>query len=49
MKESVVTIRSKDSDKFEGESKGYTAWLNLVNDFFLIFSKLEPDFYKKYY
>ena len=24
MKEAVVTIRGKDSDKFEGQSKGYT-------------------------
>ena len=29
MKEAVVTIRSKYSDKFEGQSKGYTGWFNL--------------------
>ena len=29
MKEAVVTIRSKYSDKFEGQSKGSTGWFNL--------------------
>ena len=29
MKEAVVTISGKDSDKFEGQSKGYTGWFNL--------------------
>ena len=34
MKEAVVTIRSKDSDKFEGRSNGYTGWFNLYHEFF---------------
>ena len=34
MKEEVVTIRRKDSDKFEGESKGSTGWFNLDREFF---------------
>ena len=29
MKEAVVTIRRKDLDKFEGQSKGYTGWFKL--------------------
>ena len=29
MKKAVVTIRRKDSEKFEGNSKGYTGWFNL--------------------
>ena len=32
MKEAVVTIRRKDSDKFEGQSKGSTGWFNLDNE-----------------
>ena len=32
MKEAVVTIRTKDSDKFEGQSKRYTVWFNLTHD-----------------
>ena len=44
-KESVFTIRRKDSDKFEGQSKGYTGWLNPDHEFLKIrFSTLEPDF-----
>ena len=43
MKEEVVTIRRKKSDKFEGQSKGYTVWLNLDSD--LVFSTIKPDFY----
>ena len=34
MKEAVVTIRRKDSDKFEGQSKGSTGWFNIDSDFF---------------
>ena len=34
MKEAVVTTRKKDSDEFEGRSKGYTGWFNLDHDFF---------------
>ena len=34
MKGAVVTIRRKDPDKFEGQSKGYTGWFNLDRDFF---------------
>ena len=33
IKEAVVTIRSKNSDKFEGQSKGYIGWFNLDSDF----------------
>ena len=29
MKEAVVTIRKKNSDKFDGQSKGSTGWFNL--------------------
>ena len=46
MKESVVTIRSKYSDKFEGQSKGYTGWFNL--DIELKKYTIEPDLYKTY-
>ena len=34
MKKVVVTIRGKYSDKFEGQSKGFTGWFNLDSDFF---------------
>ena len=45
-KEAVVTIRRKDSDKFEGQSKGSTGWFNIDHEFFLIkISTLEPDLY----
>ena len=30
MKESVFTIRRKDSDKFEGQSKGSIGWFNIT-------------------
>ena len=33
MKEAVVTICEKDSDKFEGQSKGSTGWFNLDSEF----------------
>ena len=33
MKEAVVTIRTKYSDKFQGQSKGSTKWFNLDHDF----------------
>ena len=46
IKEAVLTLRRKDSDKFEGQSKGSTKWFNLDCEFKKIkFSKLEPDFY----
>ena len=32
MKWTVVTIRRKDSDKFEFQSKGSTGWINLDNN-----------------
>ena len=32
MKEVVVTIRRKDSDKFEGQSKASIGWFNLGHD-----------------
>ena len=33
MKEAVVTIRRKDSDKFENHSKGSTGWFNIDHEF----------------
>ena len=33
MREAVVTIRRKDSDKFEGHSKGSTGWFNIDHEF----------------
>ena len=33
MKEAVVTIHGKDSDKFMGQSKGSTGWFNLDRKF----------------
>ena len=33
MKESVVTIRRKNLDNFEGQSKGSTGWFNIDNEF----------------
>ena len=33
MKEAVVTIRRKDSNKFEYQSKGSTGWFNLEYEF----------------
>ena len=47
MKEAVVTIRRKHSDKFEGQYKGSTGWFNVDREFFLI-STLEPDFYTNF-
>ena len=48
MKQAVVTIRRKDSDKFEGQSKVSTGWFNLGSEFLeRKFSTLEPDFYQK--
>ena len=50
MKEAVVMICRKDSDKFEGQSKGYMGWFNLDRDYFKRkFSTLEPDLYEKLY
>ena len=34
MKEAVVTIRRKDSDKFEDKSKGSIGWFNIYHEFF---------------
>ena len=49
MKEAVVTIRGKDSDKFEGQYKGSTWWFNPDCEFFLRkFSTIEPEFYKNF-
>ena len=46
MKEAVVTIRRKDSDKSEGQSKGYTGLFNINHECFKIkFSTLKLDFY----
>ena len=33
MKEAVVTTRSKYSDKFEGQSKGYMGWFKIYSEF----------------
>ena len=33
MKQEVFTIRNKDSDKFEGKSKGSTGWFNIDHVF----------------
>ena len=33
LKEAVVNIPRKDSDKFEGQSKGYTGWFNIDHYF----------------
>ena len=50
MKEAVVTFRRKDSDKFEGQSKGSTGWFNPNHKFFKIKCyTLEPELYKKLY
>ena len=50
MKDAVVTIRGKDSDQFEGQSKGYTGWFNIDHDFKKRkISTLEPDLYKNLY
>ena len=49
MKESVVTIRRKDLDKFQGQSKGYTVWFNPDHELLKKFSLLKPEFYKNCY
>ena len=50
MKEAVVTTCRKDSDKFEGQSKGSTVWFNINSEFKKRkCSTLEPDLYKKLY
>ena len=46
MKYAVVTICRKDSDKFDGQSKGSTGSFNIDNEFLKIqISTLKPDFY----
>ena len=35
MKQAVVTIRSKDLDKFEGQSKGSTGWFKLDSELYI--------------
>ena len=43
----MFTIHRKDYDKFEGQYKGSTGWLNLDHEFFLRrLSTLGLDFYK---
>ena len=37
MKDSVVTIRKKDLDNFEGQSKGSTGWFKLDSGFLRFF------------
>ena len=50
VKEAVVTISGKDSDKFGSHYKGYTGWFILYHEFKKRkFSTLEPDFYKNIY
>ena len=34
IKDAVVTIHRKDSNNFEGQSKGSTGWFNLDHEFF---------------
>ena len=49
-KQAVVVIYRKDSDKFEGHSKGSTGWFNLDHEFLKRkISTLEPNFYDKIY
>ena len=45
----MVTIFRKDSDKFEGQSKGSTGWFNLDHEFKKKNSTLEPNFYTFFY
>ena len=48
MKEAVVIIRRKDSNKFEGQSKGSTDWFNLDHEFLKgNFYTFEPYLYKQ--
>ena len=50
MNEEVVTIRRKDSDKFDGQYKESTGWFILDSKFLKIkISTIEPDFYKNLY
>ena len=50
IKEAVVTICRKDSDKFEGQSKGSIGWFNFDCEFFFKnISTIEPDTYKNFY
>ena len=50
MKETVVTIHRKDSNTFEGQSKGSTGWFYIDHEFLKIqISTLEPDLYGRLY
>ena len=50
MKEAMVTIRRKASNKFEGESKISKVWFNLDHKLLKrTFSTLEPYFHEKLY
>ena len=50
MKKSVVTIRRKGLDKFEGQSKGYTGWLKLDSAFLKTkISTINSELYKEFY
>ena len=43
-------IHRKDSDNFEGQSKGSTCWFNTDHEILKRkFSTLEPDFYHFFY
>ena len=45
----MVTIRRKDSNNFEVQSKGSTGWFDLDHEFLKRkFSTLKPDFYKNF-
>ena len=48
MEEAVVTIRGKDLDHFQGQSKGATGWFNNYYDLRKTFSTLELNFYKNF-
>ena len=46
MKEAVVTIRRKDYDEFDGQSRISIGWFNLDHEFLKRkVSAIEPDFY----
>ena len=50
MKQAVVTMCRKDSDKFQSQYKGSIGWFNLDHNFLRRnFYTLEPDFYDKQY
>ena len=50
MKEAMIRICRKDSDNFEGHSKGYTLCFNLDNEFLKgKFSTIEVELYEKLY